>query len=181
MVSFNIVSKYYCCKIMDQHLITLDFVYCELYIGLSLRFEVARYLQFISRWETEQPGSSFDLIFLLFPTKIARCHAHSNQGKSLPPPPPPPPAHIDSPGLYRYKIIYYETCKWYFKLTYYVQDHWTVSSANFVFACLLFCVKATLSSSGLLSMFKLVLLEHVIICRMVQGHMPQAMKEVQSY
>ena len=93
---------------------------------------------------------------------------------------PPPPAHIDSPGLYRYKIIYYETCKWYFKLTYYVQDHWTVSSANFVFACLLFCVKATLSSSGLLSMFKLVLLEHVIICRMVQGHMPQAIKEVQS-
>ena len=76
---------------MDQHLITLDFVYCELYIGLSLRFEVARYLQFISRWETEQPGSSFDLIFLLFPTKIARCHAHSNQGKSLPPPPPPQP------------------------------------------------------------------------------------------
>ena len=123
-------------------------------------------------------GFSFDLIFLLFPTKIARCHAHSNQGKSLPS--PPSPAHIDSPGLNRYKIIYYETCKWYFKLTYYVQDHWTVSSANFVFACLLFCVKATLSSSGLLSMFKLVLLEHVIICRMVQGHMPQAIKEVLS-
>ena len=90
MVSFNIVSKYYCCKIIDHLLITLDFGYCELYIGLSLRFEVARYLQFISRWETEQPGSSFDLIFLLFPTKIARCHAHSNQGKSLPPTPPPP-------------------------------------------------------------------------------------------
>lgn len=39
-------------------------------------------------------------------------------------------------------------------------------------------LNATVSSSGLLSMFKLVLLEHVIICRMVQGHMPQAIKEI---
>ena len=97
----------------------------------------------VSRWETEQSGSSFDLIFLLFPTKIARGHAHSNQVKSLPLP-PPPPAHSDSPVLCRYKIIYYETCKWYFKLTYYVQDHWTVSCANFVFACLFFLCESYL-------------------------------------
>ena len=30
-------------------------------------------------------------------------------------------------------------------------------------------------------MFKLVLMEHVIICRLVQGQMPQAIKEVLSY
>ena len=96
-------------------------------------------------------------------------------------PPPPSLAHIDSP-VYRYEIIYYETCKWYFKLTYCAQDHWTVGNcANFVFACLFFLLKATSSSSGLLSMFKLVLMEHVIICRMVQGQMPQAIKEVLSY
>ena len=36
---------------------------------------------------TEQPGSSFGLIFLLFPKKIARGHAHSSQGKSPTPGP----------------------------------------------------------------------------------------------
>ena len=40
----------------------------------------------VSRWGTEQPGSSFGLIFLLFPKKIAGGHAHSTQGKSLPDP-----------------------------------------------------------------------------------------------
>ena len=29
-------------------------------------------------------------------------------------------------------------------------------------------------------MFKVVLLEHMILCRMVQGQMPQAIKEVQT-
>ena len=40
-----------------------------------------------SRWETEQPGSSFGPIFLLFPTKIGGGHAHSSQGKSSTPGP----------------------------------------------------------------------------------------------
>ena len=39
------------------------------------------------RWGTEQPGSSFGLIFFLFPTKIAGGHAHSSRGKSLVPDP----------------------------------------------------------------------------------------------
>ena len=37
---------------------------------------------YASRWGTEQPGSSFGLIFLLFPKKIAGGHAHSSRGKS---------------------------------------------------------------------------------------------------
>lgn len=39
-------------------------------------------------------------------------------------------------------------------------------------------LQAAASSSGLLSMFKVVLLEHMILCRMVQGQMPQAIKEI---
>jgi len=39
-------------------------------------------------------------------------------------------------------------------------------------------LKTASSSSGLLSMCKLVLLEHMILCRMVQGQMPQAIKEI---
>ena len=42
---------------------------------------------YVSRWGTEQPGSSFGLIFLLFPKKIARGHAHSSQGKAPTPGP----------------------------------------------------------------------------------------------
>jgi len=42
----------------------------------------------------------------------------------------------------------------------------------------MFPPKATTPKSGLLSTFKLVLLEHTILCRMVQGQMPQAIKEV---
>lgn len=42
----------------------------------------------------------------------------------------------------------------------------------------MFPPKATTPNSGLLSTFKLVLLEHMILCRMVQGQMPQAIKEV---
>lgn len=44
-----------------------------------------------------------------------------------------------------------------------------------------FCVLLSTAAepiSGLLSTFKLVLLEHMILCRMVQGQMPQAIKEV---
>ena len=36
---------------------------------------------------TEQPGSSFGVIFLLFPKKIAGVHAHSSRGKSPTPGP----------------------------------------------------------------------------------------------
>lgn len=39
-------------------------------------------------------------------------------------------------------------------------------------------LKSTSEGSGLLPMFKLVLLEHMILCRMVQGQMPQAIKEI---
>ncbi|XP_020610699.1 MAU2 chromatid cohesion factor homolog [Orbicella faveolata] len=39
-------------------------------------------------------------------------------------------------------------------------------------------LKSTTPKSGLLSTFKLVLLEHMILCRMVQGQMPQAIKEI---
>ncbi|XP_074614133.1 MAU2 chromatid cohesion factor homolog isoform X2 [Acropora palmata] len=39
-------------------------------------------------------------------------------------------------------------------------------------------LQAASSSSRLMSMFKLVLLEHMILCRMVQGQMPQAIKEI---
>lgn len=39
-------------------------------------------------------------------------------------------------------------------------------------------LKAAEPISGLLSTFKLVLLEHMILCRMVQGQMPQAIKEI---
>ena len=44
----------------------------------------------------------------------------------------------------------------------------------------MFPPKATCTTpdSGLLSTFKLILLEHMILCRMVQGQMPQAIKEV---
>ena len=43
----------------------------------------------VSRWGTEQPGSSFGLILLLFLTKIEGGHAHrvSSQGKSPAPKP----------------------------------------------------------------------------------------------
>ena len=37
----------------------------------------------ISRRGTEQQGSSSDLIFLLFPMKVAGAHSYSSQGKSL--------------------------------------------------------------------------------------------------
>ena len=37
----------------------------------------------ISRRGTEQQGSSFGSIFLLFPMKVAGAHANSSQGKSL--------------------------------------------------------------------------------------------------
>ena len=52
-----------------------------------------RILQFstVCRWGTEQPQSSFGLIFILFPMKIAGGHHHGGQGKS-----PPPMAHSDS-------------------------------------------------------------------------------------
>ena len=40
-----------------------------------------------SKWGTEQPASSFGLIFLLFPKKIVRGHAHCSWGKS------PAPGH----------------------------------------------------------------------------------------
>ena len=45
---------------------------------------------------------------------------------------------------------------------------------------IMFPPKATCTTpdSGLLSTFKLMLLEHMILCRMVQGQMPQAIKEV---
>lgn len=46
-----------------------------------------------------------------------------------------------------------------------------------VFLCVLLFTAAE-PISGLLSTFKLVLLEHMILCRMVQGQMPQAIKEV---
>lgn len=46
-----------------------------------------------------------------------------------------------------------------------------------VFLCVLLSTAAE-PISGLLSTFKLVLLEHMILCRMVQGQMPQAIKEV---
>ena len=46
---------------------------------------------YVSSWGTEQPGSSFGLIFLLFPKKITRGHAHSSRGKF------PTPALNDSP------------------------------------------------------------------------------------
>ena len=46
-----------------------------------------------------------------------------------------------------------------------------------VFWCVLLSTAAE-PISGLLSTFKLVLLEHMILCRMVQGQMPQAIKEV---
>lgn len=46
-----------------------------------------------------------------------------------------------------------------------------------VFLCVLLSAAAE-PISGLLSTFKLVLLEHMILCRMVQGQMPQAIKEV---
>ena len=53
-----------------------------------------RILQFstVCRWGTEQPQSSFGLIFILFPMKIAGGHHHGGQGKS----PPAPMAHSDS-------------------------------------------------------------------------------------
>ena len=46
-----------------------------------------RILQFstVCRWGTEQPQSSFGLIFILFPMKIAGGHHHGSQGKSPPP------------------------------------------------------------------------------------------------
>ena len=61
---------------------------------LSLRSQVAGKYYAVSRWGSVQPLSSFDLIFLLFPNKIAGDHAHSSRGKS------PTPALGDSPDLY---------------------------------------------------------------------------------
>lgn len=52
-----------------------------------------------------------------------------------------------------------------------------VEEFNFFFLCVLLSTAAE-PISGLLSTFKLVLLEHMILCRMVQGQMPQAIKEV---
>ena len=54
-----------------------------------------RILQFstVCRWGTEQPQSSFGLIFILFSMKIAGGHHHGSQGKS---PSPSPMAHSDS-------------------------------------------------------------------------------------
>lgn len=57
--------------------------------GLLLRFHVAGYA--ISKWGIEQLGLSFGLIFLLFPMKVAREHAHKRQGK-----PPAQPPTLDS-------------------------------------------------------------------------------------
>ena len=57
--------------------------------GLLLRFQVAGYA--ISRWGIEQLGLSFGLIFLLFPMKVARGHAHKSRGK-----PPAQPLTLDS-------------------------------------------------------------------------------------
>ena len=60
--------------------------------GLLLRFQDVSWVYAIySRWGTEQPRSSFGLIFLLFPTKLAGALAHSSWGKSL--------ALSDSPDL----------------------------------------------------------------------------------
>ena len=61
---------------------------------LSLRSQVAGKYYAVSRWGSVQPLSSFDLIFLLFPNKIAGDHAHSSRGN------PRPPALGDSPDLY---------------------------------------------------------------------------------
>ena len=36
----------------------------------------------ISGWGTEQPGSSFRVIFIFFPTKIAGGRAHNSRGIS---------------------------------------------------------------------------------------------------
>ena len=66
---------------------------------LSLRSQVAGKYYAVSRWGSVQPLSSIDLIFLLFPNKIAGDHAHSSRGKS-PAPGPRPPALGDSPDLY---------------------------------------------------------------------------------
>ena len=38
-------------------------------------------MQLVARWGTDQPESSFGLIFLLFPTKMAWGHAHSSREK----------------------------------------------------------------------------------------------------
>ena len=98
-------------KYSEKALVQVDrlngkFQYCEQeqvltnsYFGFCLLWAVHRAVTKIcscevfavSRLETEQPGSSFDLIFLMFPTKIARGHAHGNWRKSLPSPPPPHP------------------------------------------------------------------------------------------
>ena len=40
----------------------------------------------VCRWGTEQPQSSFGLIFILFLMKIAGGHPHGSQGKSPPRP-----------------------------------------------------------------------------------------------
>jgi len=41
----------------------------------------------VCRWGTEQPQSSFGLILILFPMKIAGGHPYGSQGKSPPPSP----------------------------------------------------------------------------------------------
>ena len=58
-----------------------------------------------------QLGINFGRIFLLFPIRVARAHAHSNQGKS----PAPPGSYSDSPALWyqinRMGILWVRMCR----------------------------------------------------------------------